>query len=122
MTYEPDSPQGLRPEFDKPGRPLSDWQVLDEVWGSNEAIREACGGSFAAMVSHAYAELSTEADPDGPVLSRKIWAAIEEAGYEIQQPKPIHFVKPRKKKKGFFGRIFSFGRRGYSYYNPRQPM
>ncbi|MFP3906227.1 MAG: hypothetical protein ACLFRV_08110 [Acidimicrobiales bacterium] len=117
MTYQYDSPQGLRPEFDKPGRPLSDWQVLDEVWTANEALREACGDSFATMVSHAYAELSTEATPEGPELTKTVWAAIEEAGYEVKQPKPIHFVKP--KKKGFFAKVFGLGSRAGRAYGPR---
>ena len=116
MTYELDSPQGQRPEFGKPGRPLSDWQVLQDVWNEDEELREACDGSFSKMVSHAYAELSTEATPEGPKLTMKVWRAIEEAGWVVQQPKPIHFVKP--KKKGFFAKIASLGRRGVSAANP----
>ncbi len=121
LSFDPDGAQALRADFDKPGRPLSDWQVLVTVWEDDEALQQACEGSFRTLVAHAYADLSTENTPAGPALSQTVWDAIEAAGYVVEHPKPIHFVKPRKKP-GFFARVFGFGTRVGKAYTPRPPM
>lgn len=120
MTDQTDTPQSAREEFDKPGRPMSDWEALSEVWHQSEAVRESCDHAFSTMVSHAYAELSTEQTPTGRERTQLIWSAIEDAGYVVHQPKPIHFVKPVKQ--GWFSKLTGMGARVGRQVGPRTPM
>jgi hypothetical protein len=104
MTTAGDTPAELRATFGQAGRPLSDWEVLAEVWNGSATLREACGSSFATMVAHAYQDLGTD-----DALTQQVWAEIESAGFVVDQPKPIHFLRPAKQ--GLWSKVMKFGRR-----------
>jgi hypothetical protein len=86
------TPESRKPRYGSAGRPLSDWEVLRDIWSDSSTVRQACGDSFTKFEFHAYAEPRTRETSDGQALTELIWREMTARGIRVS-PDPVHFIR-----------------------------